>query len=214
MSERIRLIDALRGISLAGIAMAHLGEQYHGSMAPPGQPCNIHGTADGVLEALSWIFVRGKGFGIFSSMFGLSFALQMQRAERRRPGTDFRPRFAWRLFILFAIGWLHGLAYSGDILTVYAALGIPLMFFYRVRDRWLLVLAVLLLVGVPRITQRLIEGPRSPAGLQSLQSRMNAQAEEHWQAVAKGDVPAIVRLHATTGFSAKWDFQFGVIGRG
>jgi uncharacterized membrane protein YeiB len=42
------------------------------------------------------------------------------------------------------IGWLHGLAYSGDILTVYAALGIPLVLFYRVRDRWLLALAVLL----------------------------------------------------------------------
>ena len=76
---------------------------------PPGRPYNIHGMADGVLEALSWILVRGKGFGIFSFMFGLSFALQMQRADRRLPGTEFRPRFVWRLFILFAIGWLHGL---------------------------------------------------------------------------------------------------------
>jgi uncharacterized protein len=214
MSERIGLIDALRGLSLAGIAIAHFGEQYLGFMPPPGQPYNIHGTADGVLEAVSWIFVRGKGFGIFSFMFGLSFALQMQRAERRRPGTDFRPRFAWRLLILFAIGWLHGLAYSGDILTVYAALGIPLMFFYRVRDRWLIVLAVLLLVGVPRIAQRVLEGPATPAALQALQSRMNTEAEEHWQAVAGGDAPAIVRLHATTGFRGKWEFQFGFIGRG
>ena len=156
MSDRIRLIDALRGLSLVGIAMAHFGEQYLGFMPPPGQAYNIHGTADAVLEGLSWIFVRGKGFGIFSFMFGLSFVLQMQRAERRRPGTDFRPRFVWRLSILFLIGWLHGLAYSGDILTVYAALGVPLILFYRVRDRWLLVLALLLLVGVPRITQRLI----------------------------------------------------------
>lgn len=214
MSERIRLIDAMRGFSLAGIAMAHFGEQYLGFMPPPGQPYNIHGTPDAVLEALSWIFVRGKGFGIFSFMFGLSFALQMQRAEQRRPGADFRPRFAWRLFILFAIGWLHGLAYRGDILTVYAVLGIPLMFFYRVRDRWLLVLAVVLLVGLPRITQRLIEGPATQAELQALQSRMNAEAEEHWRALATGDVPTMVRLNATAGFRAKWDFQFGVFGRG
>jgi hypothetical protein len=53
MSERIRLIDALRGLPLAGIAMAHFGEQYLGFIAPPGQPYNIHGPADGVLEALS-----------------------------------------------------------------------------------------------------------------------------------------------------------------
>jgi uncharacterized protein len=147
-------------------------------------------------------------------MFGLSFALQMHRAERSRPGTDFRPRFAWRLLILFAIGWLHGLAYSGDILTVYAALGIPLVLFYRVRDRWLLVLAIPLLVGAPRVAQRLVEGPATSVALQSQQGRMNAQAEEHWRAVVEGDIPAIVRLHATTGFRAKWGFQFGFVGRG
>jgi uncharacterized protein len=212
--DRIRLIDALRGLALAGIVMVHFGEQYLGFMPPPGQAYNIHGTVDRVLEALSWVFIRGKGFGIFSFMFGLSFVLQMQRAERRRPGTDFRPRFAWRLLILFAIGWLHGLAYSGDILTVYAALGIPLVLFYRVRDRWLLVLAVVLLVGVPRIAQRVVQGPATRAELQSLQNRMNAQAEQHWRALTEGDVPAIVRFHATTGFRAKWEFQYGFMGRG
>jgi uncharacterized protein len=214
MTERIRLIDSLRGLSLGGIAIAHFGEQYLGFMPPPGQPYNIHGTGDGVLEALSWIFVRGKGFGIFSFMFGLSFALQMQRAERRRPGTDFRPRFVWRLLILFAIGWLHGLAYSGDILTVYAALGLPLILFYRVRERWLILLAILLLVGVPRVVQRVIAGPATPAELQSFQSRLNSEAEAHWRAVTEGDVPATVRFHATTGFRAKWEFQFGFFGRG
>ena len=90
-SERIRFIDALRGISLAGIVMAHFGEQDLGFMPPLGRPDNIHGMADGVLEALSCILEQGKGFGIFSFMFGLSFALQMQRADRRAPGTDFRP---------------------------------------------------------------------------------------------------------------------------
>ncbi len=205
----------MRGLSLAGIAIAHFGEQYLGFMPPPAQRSyNVQGATDGVLEVLSWILVRGKGFGIFSFMFGLSFALQMQRAERRRPGADFRPRFVWRLLVLFAIGWLHGLAYSGDILTVYAALGIPLVLFYRVRDRWLLLLALPLLVGVPRIAQRLVQDPATPAELQSRQGRMDAQAEERWRALAGGDVPAVVRLHATTGFQAKWEFQLGPMGRG
>jgi uncharacterized protein len=214
MRERIDFIDALRGFSLAGIALAHFGEQYLGFLPPPGQTYNIHGTADGVLEALSWLFVRGKAFGIFSFMFGLSFALQMQRAERRSPGSDFRPRFVWRLLILFAFGWLHGLAYSGDILTVYAVLGIPLILFYQVRDRWLLVLALVLLVGMPRAAQRVIAGPSTAVERDSLQARMNAEAAEHWRAVAGGDVSSIARLHATTGFLSKWDFQFGFFGRG
>jgi uncharacterized protein len=71
-----------------------------------------------------------------------------------------------------------------------------------------------LLVGGPRIAQRLIQGPATPAELQSLQSRMYVQAAEHWRAVAEGDVPAIVRFHATTGFRGKWEFQFGPMGRG
>ena len=62
MTDRIRLIDALRGLSLAGIAVAHFGEQYLGFVPPPEhQSYAIHGTLDGLFEALSWIFVRGKG---------------------------------------------------------------------------------------------------------------------------------------------------------
>src|SRR5262245_46184704 len=213
--DRIRLIDALRGLSLAGIVIAHFGEQYLGFLPPPAHASyNVHGPLDAVLEALSWIFIRGKGFGIFSFMFGLSFALQMQRAEKRRPGSDFRPRFAWRLLILFAMGWLHGLAYTGDILTVYAALGIPLMLFYRVHARWLFLVAGLLLVGVPRIAERAVRGAGPPAEREARQVELNAAAGEHWQALVEGNVPAIVRFHATEGFRAKWEFQFGPMGRG
>jgi uncharacterized protein len=215
MSDRIRLIDALRGLSLAGIAMVHFGEQYLGFPPPPDHfSYAIQGPVDGVLEALSWIFIRGKGFGIFSFMFGLSFVLQMQRAERRRPGTDLRPRFVWRLLILFAMGWLHGLAYSGDILTVYAALGLLLVPFYRVPDQWVLLLALPLLVGVPRVAQRLVEGPRTEADRQSAQDRMNAEAAEHWQIVEEGRLPAIAHFNATRGFLGKWEFQLGPMGRG
>ncbi len=60
----------------------------------------------------------------------------------------------------------------------------------------------------------LVAGPTTQAELHALQSRMNAEAEEHWRALAEGDVPAIVRLHATTGFRSKWEFQFGFVGRG
>lgn len=214
MRERIQVIDALRGLALAGIAIAHFGEQYLGFMPPPGRPYNVQGVADGVLEALVWLFVRGKAFGIFSFLFGLSFALQMQRAEAARTGVDFRPRFAWRLVLLFGLGWLHGLAYNGDILNVYAALGLPLILFYRARVPVLLALAALLLVGAPRAVQRLLEGPATTADLAAFQQRMIAEAEEHWRAVSEGDVPRIVRFHATAGFRAKWEFQFGPMGRG
>jgi uncharacterized protein len=214
-ADRLRVVDALRGLALGGIAVAHFGEQYLGYMPPPEhRTYAIHGTLDGVLEALSWIFIRGKGFGLFSLLFGLSFALQMQSAERRDPERDFRPRFAWRLAILFAIGWLHGLLYNGDILTVYALLGLPLMLFYRVPDRWLLALAAVLMVGTPRVVQRVVAGPVPAAGRAAEEARMNASAERHWQALSSGDVAAMARIHTTDGFRGRWDFQFGPMGRG
>ena len=43
---------------------------------------------------------------------------------------------------------------------------------------------------------------------------MNAEAADALAGLAGGDVSAIVRLHATTGFRSKWDFQFGFFGRG
>ncbi len=212
---RIHLVDALRGLALAGIAVVHFGEQYLGYMPPPDHRAyNVHGTLDGVLEALCWLLIRGKGFGLFSLLFGLSFALQMQRAERRDPARDFRPRFAWRLLILFGIGWLHGLLYSGDILTVYAALGLPLLLFYRVSDRWLVALACVLSLGTPRMTQRLVSGPTAPEQLKAIQGQMDEVAVRHWRALTDGDLPAIARIHATEGFRAKWEFQFGPMGRG
>jgi uncharacterized protein len=213
--DRITLVDALRGFALAGIAIVHFGEQYLGYLPPPDhRTYNAHGALDGALEALSWLFIRGKGFGLFSLLFGLSFALQMQRAERRDPAHDFRPRFAWRLAVLFGIGALHGLLYAGDILTVYALLGLPLVLFYRVRDRWLLALALVLAVGTPRVVQRTAGGPIPAAERAALQQRMDATAVRHWQALEKGDVAEIARIHATEALAAKWQFQFGFMGRG
>ena len=212
---RIRVVDALRGLALAGIVVVHFGEQYLGFLPPPDhRTYAIHTTLDGVLEGLAWVFIRGKGFGLFSLLFGLSFALQMQSADRRDASRDFRPRFAWRLLILFGIGWLHGLVYCGDILTVYALLGLPLIAFYRVRDRWLFVLAIALMIGTPRIVQRALRGPTRPAQAKAEQQRVDDVAARHWQALVSGSVPRMARDNATDGFQAKWDFQFGPLGRG
>ena len=214
-TDRIGLVDALRGLALAGIVVVHFGEQYLGFMPPPDhRTYAIHGTLDGVLEGLAWVFIRGKGFGLFSLLFGLSFALQMQSADRRDPSRDFRPRFAWRLLILFGIGCLHGLVYCGDILTVYALLGLPLIAFYRVRDRWLFVLAVVLMIGTPRIVQRALLGPTSPEQAKAERQREDAAAARHWQALASGNVRSVAWNNATDGLRGKWDFQFGPIGRG
>lgn len=215
MNDRIRLIDALRGLALAAIALTHFGDQFLGFMPPADrQGLATANVVDKALEILRQLFIVGKGFGLFSLLFGLSFAIQMQRAERRNPEGDFRFRFAWRLAVLLGIGFLHSLVFAGDILMVYALLGLPLLLFYRVRDRWLLALALLLLVGTPRIVNRVAAGPVSEATLKNLQTRMNAEAVEHWQVLESGDPRKIVLNNATAGLRSRWDFQMGFMGRG
>jgi uncharacterized protein len=51
---------------------------------------------------------------------------------------DFSRRFVWRLAVLAMIGWLHGLIYRGDIITVLAPLGLLLVPLDRVKDDRLL----------------------------------------------------------------------------
>jgi uncharacterized protein len=215
VNDRIRLIDALRGLALAGVGITHFGDQYLGFMPPPDhRSYAVQSVLDGVFEALRQIFIVGKGFGLFSLMFGLSFALQMQRAERRDPQHDFRRRFAWRLTVLFGIGYLHSLLFAGDILIVYALLGLPMLLFYRVPDRWLLAIALVLLIGTPRVVQRVVGGPGSVAEQKVLQTSMDAAAVRHWQALESGNLALIVPNNATEGLRSKWDFQMGFMGRG
>jgi uncharacterized protein len=213
--HRIGFIDALRGFSLAGVVIVHFMEQYLGNMAPAEHAdYSRHMMADTVLDVLGWIFIRGKGFAVFSFMFGLSFALQMGRAAEKNPDRDFRPRFAWRLAVLFGIGMLHSLLYRGDILSIYAVLGLPLLLFYRVGGRWLWALALLLLLGTPRVVMHYATPRPAPAELQVRQLEMERQATRHWIATTQGPVSTLVKLNVTEGIPLRAEFQLGGFARG
>jgi uncharacterized protein len=215
VKDRIDSIDALRGLALAGIGITHFGDQFLGYMVPHDhQGFATRIALDVTFEVLRQVFIVGKGYAIFSLLFGLSFALQMQRAERRDPEHDFRYRFAWRLTVLLVIGLLHSLFFAGDILLVYALLGLPLVLFYRVPDRWLLAIALLLLIGAPRVVGRLVSGPTPVAEQKAFMPRLEAGAVRHWQALESGDLRKIIPNNATDGLLNKWGYQMGFSGRG
>ncbi|MFE9010727.1 DUF418 domain-containing protein [Streptomyces cyaneofuscatus] len=70
--------------------------------------------------------VQTKFYLLFSFLFGYSFTLQMDAAERDE--APFAPRMLRRLLGLFVLGALHAvLLYPGDILTTYALLGLILL---------------------------------------------------------------------------------------
>jgi uncharacterized protein len=142
-SNRIDMVDALRGYALFGLFMVHCVESFELYWLDP-QP-------DPWFDGTMAVFA-GKAFAIFALLFGFSFATIMTN-ERKR-GGDFTWRFAWRLALLFAIGTLHALVYRGDILQVLAAVGLIMIPFDRLRsDRAALVIALLLFLQLPLLAR-------------------------------------------------------------
>ncbi len=138
-TNRIGMVDALRGYALLGLFIVHCVERFEVFWLSP--------TFDPWFDGVFALFA-GKAFAIFALLFGFSFATIM--ANERARGGDFTWRFAWRLLLLLAIGTVHVIFYRGDVLQVLAVVGLLLIPFDRVRsDRVLLALAALAFLQIP-----------------------------------------------------------------
>lgn len=150
--ERIVTLDVLRGFALLGILVVNISF-FANPISDPFN-FNMHSSADAVAGWLIGFFAQGKFYPLFSLLFGLGFAVQLERAQARR--RSFVPVYLRRLLVLLAIGVAHGvLVWAGDILTVYALLGFLLLLAGRGSARWLLILAgiayavqILLVIGM------------------------------------------------------------------
>lgn len=152
---RIEFIDMLRGFTLLGIGIIHIIEQYYAGPYPSShQNFQIKFIGDEIVSVLSGILISGKFFMIFSFLFGLSFFLQLQNSDG---SFRFVIRFVWRLVILFLIGFLHHLHYRGDILTIFAVLGLVLVAFHKLPDKVILVIGLMLMLNVPSMVVRAID---------------------------------------------------------
>ena len=125
-SERIDMLDAIRGFALFGILLMNL-EAFNGPImqAMSGIDPTLHGL-DRIADAFIYIFVQGKFWTLFSLLFGIGFAIMYDSAARS--GGDFRRIYKRRLWALLAIGAAHGiLVWEGDILFTYALAGFVLL---------------------------------------------------------------------------------------
>ena len=145
--NRIDILDALRGFALLGIIVINV-QSWAGwwALYPPEQA-----AVSGGPESAWWYrflltsVVEGKFYTIFSFLFGLGFALQLSRLQLR--GLDGTRIYRRRLLVLLGIGLIHmTLLWEGDILTLYALLGLLLPLFIRWSDRSLITAAVVLLL--------------------------------------------------------------------
>ena len=148
-AERIELLDALRGFALLGILLANILYWSGWGARTEEQRIAFAGA-----EAVVWqyrfhhLLVDGKFYTIFSLLFGVGFALQITRLSAR--GLEGLRIYRRRVLVLLGIGLVHTwLIWDGDILTLYALLGLVLPVFHGWRERSLLIAAVLLIFVVP-----------------------------------------------------------------
>ena len=146
--ERIVTLDVLRGFALGGILLMNM-ESFVGPVfqANTGLDPALTG-ADRIADGLVYFFVQGKFFTLFSLLFGMGFAMMVQRAEVA--GRPFAGLYCRRSLALLGIGLAHSLLiWSGDILVPYALLAIPLLAFRDVPARWLAWLGVACYLAAP-----------------------------------------------------------------
>jgi uncharacterized protein len=142
-SQRLDVLDALRGFALAGVLLANLDAFSLYFFLPTDAALALPTVAvDRWLDPANGMLVSGKFITLFSIMFGIGFALQMQRMGDGGPW-----RYVRRLAVLWLIGLLHVALWWGDILRWYAVAGLALLplAWWRPRPRTLAILGVALL---------------------------------------------------------------------
>lgn len=61
-------------------------------------------------------------------------------------GNDFRLRFCWRLILLFLIGNINASFFTAEVLVLYSLVGFILPLTCRLKDKWVFLLACVLLI--------------------------------------------------------------------
>jgi uncharacterized membrane protein YeiB len=126
-SNRIQVMDLLRGFALIGIIMMNI-EWFN---RPVSALLSFDYSLTGFDWASSWlvkVFVEGKFYKLFSILFGMGFAIMLVRAQEA--DRKFGAWFTRRMLALFVFGMAHLIfLWGGDIIHDYAVGGLLLLGF-------------------------------------------------------------------------------------
>ena len=155
--ERFPSLDILRGVAIFGLIWVN-AQGWSTTLT----------NADRVSSWIMFVFAAGKFWTLFSILFGISLAIQSERAGAEAKG--FTGRWLWRMAVLFGIGWVNAILFwPGDILREYAIAGAALLLFRRASQRVVAVAAVLMLLivangqGSSELVARVV-GRKDPGG--------------------------------------------------
>lgn len=127
---RIEALDAVRGAALFGVLTVNLIVQFRVSVFTQFLPAREDdGSWDAIVERAVAFALESKAFALFSLLFGLGLAMQLERLGDTGRANYFLIR---RLLALLAFGLVHLVfIWNGDILTEYAIAGFVALPFLR-----------------------------------------------------------------------------------
>ena len=140
--NRIIVLDILRGFALLGILLVNI--MSFSGIWSGGQEWT--GYADQAVQGFIQFFVRGKFLSLFAILFGIGFAMQINRLTAKT--NQHLWIYGRRLLALFMFGALHRVLDPLEVLNLYAMCGALLLLFRRVSLK-ALVLWALLIIPLP-----------------------------------------------------------------
>lgn len=173
--------DLARAFALIGIALVNVGAIAYtmtNSYSDGGLETQVDQAAFFGVNALFLM----KSYTLFSFMFGVGFAFQMQSAERS--GVGFSGRYWRRIIGLLVFGLINvAFLFQGDILVIYAILG-SLLFLFRnsstkTLKTWAIWLYVVQFILIALLAGLMALGSAfDPEGFAAEAALMNEQAEQ------------------------------------
>lgn len=138
VKKRHIILDALRGFAILGICMANFPEfSLYSFLKPEAAEAMSTAKIDSIVQFLLYFFIDGKFYTIFSLLFGIGFSIIITNVTAR--GGNGLGVFYRRMAVLTVIGFVHLMTlWSGDILMLYALMGMLLPLFMRLSNKALL----------------------------------------------------------------------------
>ena len=191
-SNRLTVIDLLRGIAILGILLVNMID-FHSPFLY--MQADYWDGADFYTYAFVDILAQGNFYPMFAFLFGFGAVLLMKRTIEK--GMSFPLLFSRRMAFLLLVGVFHAFViWHGDILITYAICGWFILLVYKLSGKALLMFSVLLytipygLLGFFAILFSILD----PAA---------AQVKTDWNSVAES-----VRVYGNGSISDIFAFRF------
>ncbi|MEO1050385.1 MAG: DUF418 domain-containing protein [Bacteroidota bacterium] len=200
MNQRVEELDVIRGYAIFGILVCNIVLFHYPLAYFTSFFSQYKDWIDQFATYLRFNFFADKTFSVFSLLFGVGIGMQYVKKQ-----AQFYKYHLARMVILLVIGLIHAFViWYGDILSMYAVLGLVAALFMRLSVLQLLIFALLLFIW-PTIQTILIRngylqigfGTSPPLPLDELIAMNTSQGfSGHWQYNVK-QILSVINFYLT-----------------